>query len=64
MIGECAGVLKQRPMTGVWVDDELRIGQMRAERERVHRRDHDVVVPVGDQYWLCDLLQLSVGLAS
>ena len=64
MIGECAGVLKQRPMTGVWVDDELRIGQMRAERERVHRRDHDVVVPVGDQHRLSNLLQLSVGLTS
>ena len=64
MIGECAGVLKQRPMTGVWVDDELRIGQMRAERERVHRRDHDVVVPVGDEYRLRDPLQFSVGFAS
>src|SRR5580704_7064218 len=40
---ECAGVLKQRPMTGVWVDDELRIGQMRTQGERVQRRDHDVV---------------------
>lgn len=64
MTGECAGVLKQRPMTGVWVDDELRIGHMRAKSERVHRRDHDVVVPVGDQYRLGNLLQLSVGLAS
>jgi len=31
MTGECASVLKQRAMTRVRVDNELRIGQMRAE---------------------------------
>ena len=47
MTGECAGVLKQRPMTGVWVDDELRIGHMRAKSERVHRRDQPLQIHAG-----------------
>jgi hypothetical protein len=35
MTGECARVLKQCTMTGVRIDDELRIRQMLAESERV-----------------------------
>ena len=63
MTGECASVLKQRSMTRVRVDNELGIGQMRAERKRIDGRNHDVVVPV-DKYPLLDLLQVSVGLTS
>jgi hypothetical protein len=64
MTGICASVLKQRSMTRVRVDDELRIGQMRAESERIDGGNHDVVISVGDEYRLRDLLQISVGLAS
>jgi hypothetical protein len=56
----CASVLKQRSMTRVRVDDELRIGQMRAESERIDGGNHDVVISVGDEYRLRDLLQISV----
>ena len=52
--GECAGVLKQRPVTRVWVDDELRVRQMLAQRERVNRGNHDVVIPIGDEYGLLE----------
>jgi hypothetical protein len=37
---------------------------MRAERERIDRRNHDVVFPVRDKHRLRDLLQISIGLAS
>jgi hypothetical protein len=43
---ECPGVLKQRSMTRVGVDDELGTWQMFAEYERVDGRDHSVVVAV------------------
>ena len=64
MTGECASVLKQRSVTRVRVDDELGIGQMLAECERVEGGDHRVVVSVGDKYRLRDLLQISAGLVS
>ena len=54
--GECARVLKQRSMTRVRVDDELGIGQMRAESKRVDGRDHRIVVPIRDKYRLRNLL--------
>ena len=56
MTGECARVLKQCTMTGVRIDDELGIGQMLAESERVDSRNHRVVVPIRDKDRLCDLL--------
>src|ERR1700677_1713624 len=62
--GECAGVLKQRPVTRVWVDDELRVRQMLAQRERVDCGNHDVVIPIGDKYGLSDFLQIGMGLTS
>src|ERR1700730_1265319 len=64
MTGICASVLKQRSMTRVRVDDELRIGQIRAESKRIDGGNHDVVIPVGNQYRLRDLLQISEGLSS
>src|SRR6266851_1533630 len=64
MTGICARVLKQRSVTRVRVDDELRIGQMRTESERIDGGNHDVVIPIGDKRRLRDLLQISVGLAS
>ena len=63
MTGECARVLKQCTMTGVRIDDELCIGQMLAESERVDSRNHRVVVPIRDKYRLRDLFQISVRLA-
>jgi hypothetical protein len=45
--GECASVLKQRPVTRVRVDDELGVGEMLAEGERVDGGNHDVVTPIG-----------------
>src|SRR5580700_7375427 len=59
-----ASVLKQRSMTRVRVDDELGIRDVLAESERVDCGNHDVVIPVCDQHWLHDLLQISVGLAA
>ena len=47
-------------MTRIRIDNELRVGEMLAESERVDRRNHDVVVPVCDQHWLPDLRQISV----
>jgi hypothetical protein len=64
MAGVCTSVLKQRSVTRVRVNNELRIGQMRAERERIDRRNHDVVFPVRNKHRLRDLLQISIGLAS
>jgi len=43
MAGVCTSVPKQCSVTRVRVNNELRIGQMRAERERIDRRNHDVV---------------------
>ena len=50
MTDVCPSVLKQRSVTRVRVNDELRIGQMRAKGERIDARNHDVVVPVCDKY--------------
>ena len=55
--GVCTSVLKQRFVTRVRVNNEVRIGQMRAERERIDRRNHDVVFPVRDKHRLRDLLK-------
>lgn len=44
--------------------DELCIGQMRTESERIDGGNHDVIIPVGDKYRLRDLFQISVRLAS
>jgi hypothetical protein len=64
MTGVCASVLKQRFMTRVRVDDELRIWQMRAESERNDGGNHDVIIPVADKYRLRDFLQVNQWLAS
>jgi hypothetical protein len=64
MTGVCASVLKQRSMTRVRVDDELRIWQMRAESERIDGGNHDVIIPVGNKCRPRELLQISVRLAS
>src|SRR5260370_27831289 len=50
MTGECASVLKQCSVTRVRVDDELCVGQMHADSERVAGRDHRVVVPHGHNH--------------
>ena len=63
MTGECASVLKQRSISRVRIDDELGIGQMFAESERVDGGDHRVVAPIGDKYRLLDLLHVSEAFA-
>ena len=64
MTGVCPSVLKQRSVTRIGINDELRIGQTRAKGERIDRGNHDVVIPVGDKYRLRDLFQVRVGLGS
>ena len=59
MAGVCTSVLKQRSVTRVRVNNELRIRQMRAERERIDRRNHDVVFPVRDKHRLRFVAPLS-----
>jgi len=36
-------VLEQETVSGVWIDDQLSIGQMLRQDNRVHRRDDQVM---------------------
>src|SRR4030088_1433928 len=51
-------VLKEGPMTGVWVDDQLSLRDSLSEDVRVNCGEHDVVIAVDHQRGLCDLLEL------
>ena len=44
-------------VTGVGIHDELRIGEMLDEQQRVDRHDDHVLVPMYDECRLMDLLQ-------
>jgi hypothetical protein len=58
------GVLEMGTMPGVRVHNELRIGNVLRERERVNRRHHDVVMSVYDKSWLFDCFQIGIALSS
>src|SRR5438105_4708724 len=55
-------VLVLRTMIAVGVQNELRVGQVLLEDERVHRIDEHVVAAVYYERRLSDLLQVSIGI--
>src|SRR5882762_11508563 len=55
-------VLVLRTMIAVGIQNELRVGQVLLEDERVHRIDEHVVASVHHERRLSDLLQVSIGI--
>ncbi|CAG9236162.1 hypothetical protein BCAR13_790080 [Paraburkholderia caribensis] len=51
-------ILINRPVIGVRIDDQLRVRQMLLKRERMPRRNDDVVAALDDQHGLPDRFQI------
>jgi len=57
MLKEDFRMLRLRPVAGVRIHDELSIGQVLGQQERVDRLDHDILVPVHHQGRVPDLAE-------
>ncbi len=60
MLAEQRMVLEKEPVSGVWIDDELGVGQALRQDKRVHGRDNEVMAPAGDQDRLRNFAQMPV----
>src|ERR1700723_3649248 len=54
---EILGVLRKCSMARIRVHDELSIGEMLSEKERIDRHDHDILVPMHNQRRMVDFAQ-------
>ena len=63
MLAEQRVVLEQEPVSGVWIEDELGVGQALRQDKRVHGRDDQVMAPACDQDRVRNCAHMRVGRA-
>src|SRR5882757_10202148 len=56
------GILVLRPMIGIWVQDQLGVGDVLLQDEGIHRVDEHIVAAVHHKRRLTDLLQIFIGI--
>src|SRR2546427_6523803 len=61
MLAEERVILKQKPVSGIRIDDELGVGQALCQAYRVHRRDDEVMAAARDQDRVRNFSQPRVG---
>ncbi len=61
MLAEQRVVLEQEPVSGVWIEDELGVGQPLRQDKSVHGRDDQVMAPARDQDRVRNFAQMRVG---
>ena len=60
MLAEQRVVLEQEPVSGVWIEDELGVGQPLRQDKRVHGRYDEVMAPARDEDRVCNCSQMRV----
>ncbi len=60
MLPEQRVVLEQEPVSGVWIDDELGVGQPLCQDKSVHGRYDEVIAPARDEDRLRNFSQMRV----
>ena len=53
-------VLEQETVSGVWIDDQLGVGQMLRQDNRIYGRDDQVIATARDQDWAPNVSQMRV----
>jgi hypothetical protein len=61
VLAEQRVVLEQEPVSGVWIEDELGVGQAPRQDKRVHSRDDQVMAAARDQDRVRNFAQTRVG---
>jgi hypothetical protein len=52
--------LEKRPMAGIGIDNQLSLWDSLGKGKGIDRRNHNVVIPVHNEGWLLDVIELGV----